>query len=211
MKQTVPDIIFVQEMKWSVQKIQEIHSKWLNRYEFIEFKVENPVGGILILSNPPKIGIIDAEASWNYLSVVIQPVGDRDTYLLYSTLQCFSEKMKLVDIETNIGLCTWNNKTGGDSQVASKLDRFIISEELMLLDKEIIADILPYGGLDHWSIQMEIKPISTPRKKPFRFENIWLSHWDFIRNIGKWWPKYLQIQGSCMFILHKRLKHITKS
>ena len=31
---------------------------------------------------PQKIGIIDAEASRNYLSVIIQPLGDRETYLV---------------------------------------------------------------------------------------------------------------------------------
>lgn len=36
----------------------------------------------MTLWNPLKIGIIDAEASRNYLSVVIQPVGDRETYLV---------------------------------------------------------------------------------------------------------------------------------
>eukprot|EP00253_Pinus_taeda_P009017 PITA_09017 len=55
---------------------------------------------------------------------------------------------------------------------------------------------------------MEINGIGTPRNKPFRFENIWLSHLDFISNIGKWWAEDLQIQGSSMFLLHKRLKHI---
>eukprot|EP00253_Pinus_taeda_P025525 PITA_25525 len=55
---------------------------------------------------------------------------------------------------------------------------------------------------------MEIKGIGTPRKKLFRFENMWLSHLDFIDNIEKWWAKDLQIQGSSMFLLHKRLKHI---
>ena len=84
----------------------------------------------------------------------------------------------------------------------------MIFEVLMLLDKEIIADILPFGGSYHWPIQMEINGIGTPRNKPFRFENIWLSHPDFISNIRKWWPKDLQIQGSSMFLLHKRLKHI---
>ena len=118
--------------------------------------------------------------------------------------------MKLVDIETNNGLCTWNNKRGGDSQVASKLERFMISKELMLLDKEITADILPIGGSDHWPIQMEIKGIGTPRNKLFRFENIWLSHLDLINNIGNWWAENLQIQGSSMYVLHKILKHIKK-
>ena len=57
--------------------------------------------------------------------------------------------MKLVDIVTSNGIFTWNNKRGGESQVASKLDRFIISEDLMLIDNEMIARVLPFGGSDH--------------------------------------------------------------
>ena len=40
------------------------------------------------------------------------------------------------------------------------------------------------------------------------FENIWLSHPNFISNIEKWWAEDLQIQGTKMFLLHKRLQHI---
>ena len=47
----------------------------------------------------------------------------------------FLDIMKLVDIATNNGTFTWNNKRGGESQVASKLDRFIISEYLMIKTK----------------------------------------------------------------------------
>ena len=80
--------------------------------------------------------------------------------------------MKLVDIVTSNGIFTWNNKRGGESQVASKLDRFIISEDLMLNDKEMVARVLPFGGSDHWPIQLEIKGINAPKNRPFRFENI---------------------------------------
>jgi len=122
--------------------------------------------------------------------------------------QTFIDKMNLVDVEMNTGLFTLNNKRGGKSQVASNLDRFLISENLMLENKEIIAEVLPFGGSDHWAIQMEIKGINILRNKPFRFENIWLSHPDFFNNIKNWWTKDLQIQGTRMFLLHKRLKHI---
>ena len=56
--------------------------------------------------------------------------------------------------------------------MASKLDRFMISEDLMLNDKEISARILPFGGYNHWPIHLEVQSIGTPRNKPFRFENI---------------------------------------
>jgi len=84
----------------------------------------------------------------------------------------------------------------------------MISEELMLPNKDIIANVLPFRGLDQWLIQMEIKGIGTPRNKPFRFENIWLSRLDFNNNIEKWWAEELHIQGSSMFLLHKRPKYI---
>ena len=71
--------------------------------------------------------------------------------------------------------------------MASKLDRFMISEDLMLNKKEISARILPFGGSDHWPIQLEVQSIDTPKNRPFRFENIWFTHPDFINNIAKWW------------------------
>ena len=99
MKQEALDMIFIQETKCSIQKIKEIHSKWLNKYEFLEVKADKIAGGILTLWNPQKIGIIDAEASRNYLSVVIQPVGDRGTYLVTNVYvhQRMDDKLKFLD------------------------------------------------------------------------------------------------------------------
>ncbi|MCY6579241.1 hypothetical protein OYG12_10880, partial [Actinobacillus pleuropneumoniae] len=79
---------------------------------------------------------------------------------------------------------------------------------LMLKDKDIVAIVLPFGGSNHWLVQLGIQGIGTPSNRPFRFENIWLSHPDFINNIAIWWAKELNIQGTRMFLLQKRLKHI---
>ena len=181
----MPDMIFIQETRCSIQKIKQIHSKWLNRFEFLEVKAESIAWDILTLWNPQKISIIDAEASRNYLSVVMQPVGVSETFLVtnvygpqniddklklleslidlwdrqagipwiiggdFNMIKSLSEKkggtrvltkdslafqsfiddMKLVDSELSNGFFTWNNKRGGEAQVASKLDRFMISEE----------------------------------------------------------------------------------
>ena len=79
--------------------------------------------------------------------------------------------MGLVDTETINGTFTWNNKREVASQVASKLDRFIISEDLLLTGPAIIASILPFGGSDHWPVQLEATFMGTPRNIPFMFEN----------------------------------------
>eukprot|EP00253_Pinus_taeda_P031662 PITA_31662 len=113
-----------------------------------------------------------------------------------SAFQTFMDSMKLVNILSSNDLFTWNNKRGGQSLVASKLNRFIISEDLMLNNKEMVASILPFGGSDHWLVQLEVKGIGTPKNNPFRFENIWLNHPDFINNISSWWSEDLHIQGT---------------
>lgn len=125
-----------------------------------------------------------------------------------STFQAFTENLKLVDSDSKNGLFTWNNKREGEAQAASKLDRFLVSKELMLMNNEITTRILPFGGSDHWTIQLEIKGLDSPRNRPFRFENIWLAHSDLLSNTKDWWSEDLHIQESKMFLLHKRLKHI---
>jgi len=67
MKLAVPHIIFIQETKCFIQKIKQIHCKWLSKFEFLEVKADNIPGGILTLWNPQKVNIVDVEASRNYL------------------------------------------------------------------------------------------------------------------------------------------------
>ena len=100
MKEEKPDMIFIQETKCLVEKIREIHSKWLIKYEYLEVKVDEATGGILTLWNPQKLGILHAKASRNYLSVVIQPLGDKEVYLLTNVYgpQKLDEKLRLLTL-----------------------------------------------------------------------------------------------------------------
>ena len=38
-----------------IQKLRQIHSKWLSRFEFLEVKAEHTAGGILTLGIPLKL------------------------------------------------------------------------------------------------------------------------------------------------------------
>lgn len=75
-------MVFIQETKCSIDKIRQIHSKCLIKYEYLEVKENSTVGGILTLWNPHKFEILDAEASRNHLSMVIQPLGDKYCYTI---------------------------------------------------------------------------------------------------------------------------------
>jgi len=65
-----------------MERIHEKHRKWLNKYEYLEVKANKSIGGILTLWDPQKFGVIDTEASRHHLSLIFQPVGDRQCYMI---------------------------------------------------------------------------------------------------------------------------------
>lgn len=89
---------FIQETKCSVEKIRDLHCKWLNNYEYLEVKANNTAGGILTFWNLQNFEITDAEASRNHLSIVIQHLGDKDCYLTTNVYgpQLLEDKLKLL-------------------------------------------------------------------------------------------------------------------
>ena len=91
-------MVFIQETKCSMEKIKEIHRKCLIKYEYLEVKEINLTGGILTLWNPQKLGILYVEASRNYLSLVIQPLGDKEIYMITTVYgpQKLEDKLKLL-------------------------------------------------------------------------------------------------------------------
>jgi len=62
----------------------------------------------------------------------------------------FIEKTKLVDIKTSNGQFTWNNKRILHQQITSRLDRFLISESIVMQGIIMEGNILPLGGSDHY-------------------------------------------------------------
>eukprot|EP00253_Pinus_taeda_P010716 PITA_10716 len=120
----------------------------------------------------------------------------------------FIKLAKLVDIFPKSGTFTWNNKRRGDRQIASKLDKFLMIETILMEGITVDSDILPSGGSDHWPIIMNAAIQGTPRNKPFKFEKFCNSHPKFTSKIEQWWSELLDIRGTKMFILQAKLKHI---
>jgi hypothetical protein len=70
--------------------------------------------------------------------------------------------------------------------------------------------ILPWGGSNHWPVQLEANFQGTPKNRPLRFESFWLDHPSFKEKIKLWWTKDIQEQGTKMYRLQGRLKHVKK-
>jgi exonuclease III len=117
------------------------------------------------------------------------------------------ENLRLVDIENRNGTYTWTNKRSGNHQIACSLDRFLISKNILLEGPLVESNILLKESSDHWSVQLWVDTISTPKLTPFRFEIFFLSHPDFQEMACHWWSTAETLMGTKMYCFQQKLKH----
>eukprot|EP00253_Pinus_taeda_P021378 PITA_21378 len=88
-------------------------------------------------------------------------IGIRDGQLLKD----FVRSNWLIDLPSNNGIFTWTNKREGIHQIASRLDRFLISDNAPYLGGDIISSILPISSSKSW-----IKYQPSEKSKMARFQ-----------------------------------------
>jgi len=59
----------------------------------------------------------------------------------------FIDIAEMVDLKTKNGQFTWNNKRMNQFQVATRLDRFLVSESIIMQGITLDCNILPWGGI----------------------------------------------------------------
>ena len=120
-------------------------------------------------------------------------------------LRNFISRSSLIDLPFNNGMHTWNNKRSGGHHIASKLDRFLISDNAIHMGGDIIASILPIIGSDHWPIALQWQRPNQHLKQPFRFEAFWLDHPSFKDMVHTSWKSFTPPKGSKMFQFQQKL------
>ena len=84
------------------------------------------------------------------------------------------DNLELIDVRTNNDTFTWNNKRTGDRGISFLLDRFLVSESIMMNGGELKVSVLPLAGSDHWPIKLEWENVGPNLCRHFHFENFWL-------------------------------------
>jgi hypothetical protein len=83
---------------------------------------------------------------------------------------------------------TWSNCHDISSLIMERLDRVVANTEWRLIYPDASVTHLPRTHSDHCPLLLNLCPInSCSFPRPFRFENIWLSHPDFINVVTKAW------------------------
>jgi hypothetical protein len=121
--------------------------------------------------------------------------------------QALIDKICFIDLETQNGLFTWSNRCMGSQQVACHLDRFLVSESLLMDGLSLNANILDTVGSNHWPIQLSLDISGSPRRNPFIFEHFWLTHPSSKPWPLTWWREAAIPHGSKMYHFQQRLKN----
>ena len=93
--------------------------------------------------------------------------------------KAYIQHNSLMDLPFDNSIFTWNNKRAGTQQIASRLDKFLLSDNFVHLGGDISTSILPLAGSVHWPISLQWKNPRNSNRKPFKFEAFWLTHLEF--------------------------------
>lgn len=84
--------------------------------------------------------------------------------------KAYIQHNSLMDLPFDNDIFSWNNKRADTQQIASRLDRFLISDNFVHLGGDINASILTLAGSYHCPIYLKWKNLGNSKKKPFKFE-----------------------------------------
>lgn len=126
-------------------------------------------------------------------------------------LKNFINSNWLMDVPTSNGIFTWKNKRVGEQQIASRLDRFLISDNATHVGGEFTASIIPFSGSDHWPIELQWNRPGHHLRRPFRFEEFWFSHPEFEQLVRSCWTNFNPTEGTRMARFQQKLKNLKKA
>jgi hypothetical protein len=113
------------------------------------------------------------------------------------------------DIKPSKGKYTWNNRRSGLNHIATHLDRFLISSNLLLSPFVISSLILPFVVSDHKPISLSFLSPQNFGPLPFRFNQLWLDNPAISPLVTNVWTT--PFSGSPNFVWESKLKVVKHS
>jgi len=146
---------------------------------------------------------------FNFIRALEEKSGDREKLEGDSIgFRNYIQNNHLMDIHTSNGVYTWSNKCSGSQRIASRLDRFLISDNAIHLGGDFHASIVPQGGPDHWPIMLQWARPCTKSNRPFRFEAFWFTNPNFKTVVKEAWKAFIPSEGTKMFQFQQKLKSL---
>eukprot|EP00253_Pinus_taeda_P018922 PITA_18922 len=212
-----PSIVFLQETKSNSTIIERVLRKIWSGCSSVSVDASGTSGGL-------KLALLDTLTALNYNRRFPLWIGGGDFNIIRALEEKSNGRSKLegdsigfrnyiqnnhlMDIHTSNGIYTWTNKRRGSQQIASRLDRFLISDNAIHLGGDFQASIMPQGGSNHWPIMLQWTRPGTKRNRPFRFEAFWFSNPNFKAVVQEAWKTFKPPKGAKMFQFQQKLKNL---
>ncbi|XP_074306305.1 uncharacterized protein LOC141641547 [Silene latifolia] len=129
-----------------------------------------------------------------------KPVKDAEMLPFQEVL----DECELHDMKTTGAFFTWTNKHPSETRVFSRIDRVVVNTAWLDVWPDYFAHFAPEGSFDHCPCAISCEADNIPRRKPFKFFNMWSRVPDFHDIVKKNWSVY--IHGSLMFRVVQKMK-----
>lgn len=115
----------------------------------------------------------------------------------------------LVDFKPVKGKYTCTNDKIGENHVAARLDKFLISNSIMMGKRIVINKILPKLTSDHKLVLLFLKDEEYLGPLPFRFSPLWAEREGFLEIVQTTWKT--EVSGSPSYVWEKKIKNEKKA
>ncbi|XP_043710215.1 uncharacterized protein LOC122659132 [Telopea speciosissima] len=118
----------------------------------------------------------------------------------------FVNQVALVDGGYQGNAFTWSNNQEGGGKILARLDRFFLNDTWVNSFAYSSVKHLSRECSDHALILLDFKTQASGIISSFKFQQMWLSHPDFMECVRLCWGK--QVQGTPLQILYLKLKSL---
>lgn len=116
----------------------------------------------------------------------------------------FTSEAGVVDLDTTGPFFTWRSSHLG-LIITSRLDRTLVSDSFISCCVSLNALVLPRVVSDHHPILLKCHDGCSFSAKPFRFQNFWTSHADFLAVVKQSWEPHISARDPITVCVRKLL------
>ena len=101
----------------------------------------------------------------------------------------------LIDLAPLKPVPTWRNKREGEKAISKRLDRFLISENLIRDDLIMQSTVETGGNSEHRPIVLTVRTSEVKPPSPFKFKPQWLAEEEYQNMILEAWEPLQEVQN----------------
>ena len=102
----------------------------------------------------------------------------------------YLENYGLADVVPSVMLPTWNNRRVGADNISKRLDRFLLTADLLDFDYFFRQWVGSGGESDHHPVFLQIFNRGIQLKSPFKFNPHWIGNEDLVKSLKDSWVVY---------------------